>query len=389
MANPALSISALNTLRKCPQQWVYRHLRNLRRAAEVPAIPLEFGTWWHALRAADSYRRGTDLGSLRAPLRSIQLHDDLPKLTLKGIDPADLRGMILEQAEQWFSNLDGETRDLWLTELRQPLVERLEHADALWTKRWERETAHEAPLAVEWRFRTRIKGTVVPGVIDEIVQDEARGLVVVRDHKTGRDIHSASAADDMMEPQLHIYTYAAMQQVEDWGLRLNAISYDRTRSTGPQVPKLTAQGNLAKVPSDYDLDTYRGWAAGPLGEGVGWGEPDSYYASGAKKGQPKFGLYLPEDKIIEQLSTPAAIAKWNDRTLVPLNPNLIRAHLRSFVGSARMAASYREEFDNVGEVHRSLGRGCQWCDFRDLCRAEMIGGPGGDYPLDQFNLTQR
>lgn len=389
-----MSVSALGQLRNCPQAWAYGHLRRLRRIEDTPAIPLEFGTWWHAIRGADAILRGFEANSMRKLPADIQVHDDLPRIPvgpkLKHDEARVLGEQVLEAAADWWKRLPSETRELWLDELRQPLPERLEHADRLWRRRWADDLLHEAPLAVEYRFNASIKGTRVPGVIDELLYDSRRGFAVLKDHKTGRDIQAMSASDDMMEPQLHIYAWAVHKTIsEKWGHPLGAISYDRTRSVGPHQPKLTAMGNLAKTPSDYDLDTYRDWAAGPLGAGVEWGEPDSYYVSGAKKGQPKFGVYEPEEKIIEQLSTPAAVAKWNDRTLVPLNQNLIRTHLRSFVGSAKMAGEYAAEYERNGEVHRNLGRGCKWCDFKDLCRAEMIGGPGGDYPLDQFNLQEK
>ena len=53
--------------------------------------------------------------------------------------------------------------------------------------------------------------------------------------------------------------------------------------------------------TDYDLETYALWALGPDGDGVPWGEPDAYYVSGAKKGQPKFGLYRLDPKVAENL----------------------------------------------------------------------------------------
>ena len=78
---------------------------------------------------------------------------------------------------------------------------------------------------------------------------------------------------------------------------------------------------------------------------------------------------------------------WHQRTLVPLNSNMIRAHLVSAMDTAADAARTRERALAEGAAARNLGGACKWCDFAALCRAQIAGGPDGEYPLAQYGLT--
>ena len=50
-----LAYGQITTHRTCPQQWMYKHHRRLEKVDPQEAkVELEFGLWWHALRAADS-----------------------------------------------------------------------------------------------------------------------------------------------------------------------------------------------------------------------------------------------------------------------------------------------------------------------------------------------
>jgi len=222
--------------------------------------------------------------------------------------------------------------------------------------------------------------------------DRKRGLVVVRDTKTGHDLASQTAADDMMDSQLQLYAWGITPLVKDWDVgRVGAVGYDRVRSVAPRPPMLTKSGRLAVrggEPSigQCDLRTYLDWAKGEDGAGVPF--------PGMKADGSAAGFYQAEDSVIEKLSSPAAASIWFQRTLTPLNVNLVRTHLRSAVDSALDLAASRARVERTGEAARNLTKSCRWCDFAALCRAEMIGGPARDgdsaaYDLADFKLRRR
>lgn len=264
--------------------------------------------------------------------------------------------------------------------------------DARWRERWAAENGDEAPLGVEVKVRRAIPGTdaTMPGYVDLVYLDTRRNLTVVRDYKTSRTLQAADAEDDLSDSQLHLYAWALEEQARAWEVPpVTAISYDRARTAKPKQPGVTAtSGTLSKSVTDYDLHTYLSWAAGPDGEGVPWGTEGEYVKSGKRAGEPKFGRYVSEEQVVERLSSPAAASVWHQRSLTPLNRNIVAAHLRSIGHTQPEAARTVETFRETGEAPRNFHRRlCGWCDFAKLCRAELLGGADGDYPVEQFGLT--
>lgn len=404
-----VSYSSMTLHRQCPQAWAYKYIRGLE--ADTPRYAPDLGSWWHLLRAMDSLNYGFSLGSIRQSPKHLDTGNGvrLPKDR-----PARPNGQVyrlpngkkfkpsveiaLALSRSYWRTLSGEARDEWIAAIGEPLPDRLDYMNATYQARWKSERSSEYPLAVECWIRNEL-GPHLPttpafvGTVDLIYQDAARGdMIVIRDHKTGNTLPGADAEADLSDSQLHLYAWAAQELVEQWSgdYRVQAISYDRVRSSKPKQPSLTQSGNLSKSVTDYDLRTYLAFARGPEGNGVEWGTPDTYVKTGKNAGAPKFGTYLPEDSIIEHLSTPASLSVWHQRSLTPLNGRIVDSHYRSLKSTQAQAEQTLQEYRENGEAPRNFTRwGCKWCEFRRLCQAEMTGGPGGDYPLSDYGLISR
>lgn len=301
---------------------------------------------------------------------------------------------VLSAARQWWDGLAPALREEYVSQIGQEVPQRLQTMLTRWRDFWEQDRKGEQVLAVEmyWRRALRTPSgstTTLFGFIDEVYLDTARNLVVVRDIKTSRNsLDTQTTADDMMDSQLHLYAWGASPAIEAWEQgKVRALSYDRIRSGAPLSPEVTVSGNLSKAVTGYDLETYLEWAKGPSGEGVPWGKDGEYFKTGKRAGEAKFGHYQAEESVIERLSTPAARSAWYQRTLTPLNVHLVREHLRSAMDTTEDSQRTRKRFEETGSAARNLSKNnCRWCDFAKLCRAEMIGGPRGDYPLEDYGL---
>ena len=127
-----------------------------------------------------------------------------------------------------------------------------------------------------------------------------------------------------------------------------------------------------------------------MSPGPFWGKLGDVYASGAKKGLPKFGTYELDPKMVEKLSAPDERYRWHRRTVKPISTPTVRAHLRSAVDTALDIYQTQQRANATGEGARNLDRfGCGRCDYQDLCRAQLLSGARGDYELESFNLRQR
>jgi hypothetical protein len=391
---PWLSYSQLQTFRACPQKWNYSTRRRLSKVERISErVELNFGSWWHALLAADSLERGRASGSLQegGTPQWVSAGDDGPRWAGEGLTV----DAVLESADTWWDAVPGEDAEVWLAKLGQPLPARLIDLFAAYEARWAGDRQHEAPLAVELGWRRDLpelrpdEGTagVLVGYVDEVYLDRLRRLVVVRDHKTASALGTQTTADDMMDSQLQFYAWGAAPAINAWGQgQVRATGYDRARSVAPKPPHLTLAGRLAVYQGEpsigqCDLATYLSWSRGPDGDGVRY--------PGTRKDGSNAGWYRAEESVVERLATPAAQSVWFQRTLSPLNVNLIKAHLRAAVDSALDIHVQGTRVDETREAARNLGRGCRWCDYAGLCRAEMVGGPDGEYDLADYGLRVR
>lgn len=375
------SYSALTLHRKCPNAWHYRYLRGLA-PEEYDRAPVErwFGSWWHTLRAADSIERGRRRQSLLFAPEILTTVDDGPEIPTIADD--GLCHRVFDAAATWWHRLDEETRDLWTDTLGEPLPTGLVHADNRYRTRWQEDRDCEHPIAVEVHWQRPLPGctTNLTGYCDEVYYDQRRHLTVVRDHKTAKSLSTQTTADDMMDSQLHFYAWGMVDRIREWGAEpVRAVSYDRMRSVAPSPPVLTQSGRIAVrggEPSigNCDLGTYLAWCdTGPT-------------FPGRKKDGSDGGTYAAESGIVERLSTPAARSVWFQRTLSPLNRHLVRAHLQGACDSERDSQRTLTRVLRTGEAPRNLGPVCRWCDFAELCRAQMLGGPDGDYDPADYGL---
>jgi hypothetical protein len=384
------SHSSLVAHRHCPQKWHYGSVRKLEKVdpADV-AVERDFGSWWHMLRAADSISRGRDLGCLQVLPASLSAVDDGPVLegkALEKIEPIDVIALALD----WWRAQPAHVHEMWTERIKDGLPVRLDRLNRKWRKQWGPDMEFEQPLAAELRWERDLPALPGPhdtvtnpkvrlvGYVDEVYYDSRRHMVVVRDHKAHKQLSTQTTADDMMDSQLQLYAWGASPQVREWDVgRISATAYDRVRMVRPTTPVVTQMGSLSKSVTDYDLETYLEWCASKPA-----------FPGRAKDGS-QAGTYQLEQVVAEKLRSPSATSIWLQRTLTPLNTNIIRSHLRAAVDSATDMAVTRARAEVTGEAARNFGNGCRWCDFVRLCRAEMVGGVGGDYDLDDMRLRPR
>ena len=369
--------SSLTLHRRCPQAWKYRYIDGLRRRRSETTPALDFGSWFHAARALDRIAKGRAEGTLKAVPDEIHTTDTGPSFTPNS-SPADVLGAAVDYWERL-----GETaREAWLDWLGQALPDRLEHAYVEWRERWAQDSENEAVLAVEQRWERQVPGTgvVLWGYADEVYQDRKRGIVVVRDCKTSGTLGQVTSLDEMMDSQVQLYAWGLGPLCDEWGVpRPRAVAFDRVRSKAPKTPKLTKAGKLSSSVKDYDLTTYLEWVG-----------DDGIPYEGMKKDGSAAGVYTAEEAEIERLGSPQVVSQWFSRHLTPVSPHLVRSHLQAAADTCSDISLTRKRAAARGEASRNFGKAaCQFCEFADLCRAQMVGGPGGEYAPEEYGLRYR
>lgn len=420
--------SSLTLHRKCAQAWYYRYDLGLSRDIEEVAAPeRDFGSWFGALTAAEALERGRKYGSLKGKPGKFRSVDGIEKFDMATVTTQD----VFEAAQSWWEKQHPDAMDEWEERMGEGLMDRLPEAYESWYEEHAESRKYERPIAVElfweralprpkndaeWDPETGQINVNLIGFIDELYEDTQRGLIVVRDRKTSKQLSSQSAVDDMMDSQLALYGWGAAPMITSWGLPApRALAYDRVKSAKPTQPKLTTSGRLSATNKLFDLRSYRrfvsentvpkelpdnfndleAWQQNMIRGmqergGQFWGAWGEFVKTGAKKGEPKFGIYLEEESVLERISTPAHKSIFHQRTLVPLSPHVVRAHLRAAVDTATDIHRTQRRAELTQEAARDFtGSNCRWCDYASLCRAQMIGGPEGEYELAEHKLRQR
>jgi hypothetical protein len=373
------SYSALTKHRACPQQWAYEQLWRLRvPPSDEVKVEARFGLMWHALRAADSIKRGRGLGSMRFVPEALKIGDDADRVPTTTDDPV---AAVLDAVAGWeraalgrAAGPDQTWADVWQEKLGGQPLALLTNLDRRYRAQWAEETLHEAPIGVEvgWGRVLPGEGTSIRlvGYTDEVYLDTKRGVVCIRDHKTTKSMSTTNAATDMLNSQLHLNLWGLVERIEEWGVQApTVVTYDRVNSHAPSRPSLTKAGKLSKATTRWDLDTYLAFCSSAEAKAHG---------------------YEPESSVVERLSTPAAASAWFQRTRVMLNRNIARAHLQAAVDSAQDSVRTIDRVRRRGEAPRNMtGAACSHCSFAALCRAQMLGGPEGEYAVGDFGLEHR
>lgn len=385
-----LSFSALSAHRKCPAMWAYRYLDRLTPDSNQASLARDFGSMWHALRAIDSVRRGIATGTLRSRPETITTGDFGPTFEADGdsgvyrnaYGTARTDDELLETLELWYEELAPQQREPWEEEFPDGVIARLTAMNRRWHSRWDADTAHEHVLGVEVEASRNLGGgRWIQGKVDEVYLDTRSSMVVVRDHKSSGTMPTDGVVDDLMDSQLYIYAWIIAPTVLEWGHgEPRALAYDRARTAQAKPPQLTKSGTLSKAVTDYDLAAYLDFTHTPV----------PY--PGLKKDGSGAGVYEREQAVMEKLSTLAAQEVWNRRTRMPVNTNVVLAHLHAAQDTADDQDRTRERVGLGRAPARNIDRrGCKWCDFAGLCRAQMLGGLGAETSYDpaEFGLRRR
>jgi len=380
-----VSYSGLVQHRTCPQKWAFKRVDRLESLVSEDDVPVEreFGSWWHALRAADSAVRGLAKGSLKYVPPEVSLPVNAEgKVSWARVDTPD---KVIALLAEWWSHQPLGIRAVWVERLGEDPVTRIQTMNLRWGYVHQMDLQFEEPIAVEvhwerelWVDQSTNTRYVLVGITDEVVRDTKRGIVVARDHKSHKKLGRITKSDELLDSQLQLYVWGLTPTLEQWGIgQVQATAYDRVRMTAPSTPVLTQAGTLSKSVTDYDAITYRAW--------VGDGQP----FAGRKKDGSASGIYTLDEAVLARLDTPAVWAGWCHRTLTPVSRHAMRAHLMSAAVTAADISRTRAQYARDGFASRLFAPHCTWCDYSGLCQAQLTGGPGGDYDLASLRLQKR
>lgn len=191
-------------------------------------------------------------------------------------------------------------------------------------------------------------------IIDRVVEDKIDGGLWLWDHKTRKNFEDME--NMLIDPQLSLYFMGA----DILGYSpIRGVMYDEIRTKAPTVPAVLKSGQLSQAKSiDTDVWTYM--------KAIKDNELD------------------PSD--YSEMLTLIAVrekGRFFRRTSLPKDPPVLKTVVREAMatGQQMLDAERRDAFP------RCFDKSCSWCDYKDLCIAELYGGD--ITPLIKMNYTER
>lgn len=329
-----LSNSKANTFQRCPRKFMYRYEQGLR--AKVKALPLERGTWLHAL--LETHYANYDRHTVKVGKRLVPTGGDW-RVTHKALTQAF--NTLFDEEKEDLGNLPEECLRIFKSYLMRYAKE-----DAARWKVIDTELDEIITLPSGLRFQI---------IIDLIVEEPDGGLWIV-DHKT---VGRFMPVDFMLlDAQLARYFWGA----EHMGYKpLRGILFNEVNTTAPTLPKVLTNGTELEKRANLRCDVYT-------------------YLRELKR----HGMDLdPHREFVKRLASQQDM--WFRRTRLPKDPPLIKTLMEEL----EMTADAIRHAQDTGHYPRSVSKDCTWgCEYLHMCQVELAGGDASDIIKSRFTTKE-
>ena len=328
-----LSNSKANTFQRCPRKFKYRYVDGLR--PKVKALPLERGTWLHAL--LETHYANYPNHTVKVGKRTVPTGGDW-RVAHRALTQA-FNGLFDEEKED-LGNLPEECLRIFSSYLM-----RYGKEDSARWKVIDTELDEIITLPSGLRFQI---------IIDLIVEEPDGGLWIV-DHKT---VGRFMPVDFMLlDAQLARYFWGA----EYMGYKpLRGILFNEVNTTAPTLPKVLQDGTLEKR-ANLRCDVYT-------------------YLREIKRQGTTIDAHR---NFLRRLKSQQDL--WFRRTRLPKDPPLIKTLMEEL----EMTADAIRHAEGAGHFPRSVSKDCTWgCEFLHMCQVELMGGDASDIIKSRFTTKE-
>jgi RecB family exonuclease len=316
MTDLIITHSLLKTFLRCPREALYKY-QDLLTPRQKQSQPLERGTWFHALLEA-KYKQMGDI--------------DTPSVADVHTRLCDEFGELMDEEREALGDLPHEMKRLYNS------YQWHYRKDTSWT-------IHEVEMKIEAELPN---GMQYQGKIDMLVENEW-GLFAV-DHKTHKRLPSMDFRYRDKQSILYIWALRAC------GIPVEGFIWNYVVPTAPAPLKFKVRGGLyARQPlTDYPT---------------------------ALRGIKEAGLD-PNDPELKPILDALKVARYDPdvvqaspvfrRDILEKHDDMIERTVLEATHTAERFADYYDDTDRDA-VERVNDRSCDWCSYRFICIAELIG----------------
>lgn len=329
-----LSNSKANCFQRCPRKFKYRYEDGLR--SKVKALPLERGTWIHAL--LETHYANYDHHAVKVGKRMVPTGGNW-KVAHKALTQAF--NNLFDEEKEDLGDLPAECLRIFTSYLMRYGKED--------TARWRViDTELDEIITLPSGLRFQI-------IIDLIVEEPDGGLWIV-DHKT---VGQFMPVDFMLlDAQLARYFWGA----EHMGYKpLRGILFNEVKTKAPTLPKVLANGTELEKRANLQCDVYT-------------------YLREIKR----HGMDIdPHREFLRRLASQQD--SWFRRTRLPKDPPLIATLMEEL----EMTADAIRHAQEAGHYPRTVNKDCTWsCEYLHMCQVELAGGDASDIIKARFTTKE-
>lgn len=332
-----LSYSAVGAWRQCQQKYDFSYRQRLR--PRVQSAALSQGSLIHSYMEYyyQLLRQGEEAGLAHA--------DALELLRTKHVD--ELKSLVRQAWEAGEEDLARE----YAAMLKK--VEGL--CDQYYEVRGKEDADHYEIILVEQSWlHNADDGVQTPLKLDLYTEDKETGKRALWDHKSS--VNQPDRKTRLLDLQLVLYAAVC----DERGFPVEEFVWNYVRTVLPNYPKINKDGTVSKAACDttwqimYDTIVSNGQ------------DPADYEEQLKRLEGKETEVYFP--RFHQPLAANEAL--------------IIQDYLKS-------AAEIRRAYSIEGfQPIKNVGTGCNWCDFRKLCEAAIVGGDPQDIAYRHFRTNK-
>lgn len=310
----------VKTFRACPKQADYKYAQRLKPKRGGAA--LKRGVWMHEL---------------------LEIHHSPDRFDYGWREKHD-------QLSSKFNELFDEEREYYgdLPTIIRKMMEAYE-----WHYKRDDWIVHETEVTLEAEMPD---GRLGRGKVDAII--ETHDGLYIGDHKTHGRLPSLTFR--LGDAQKAFYIWLALKM----GIPVKGFIWNYVKWKLPSVPELvyknTSNPRLGKRQGETDYPTYTAALKQYKQENPNFKIVQEYVD---RQRHLKSVRYDPEN--------PVLTSPFFERRSLPADLDMVKQIMREFLHTSERMNEYDFSSDRV---ERTPGKQCDWCDFRELCQAELMGG---------------
>lgn len=339
-----ISLSAIRSFQRCEQQYAYRYIKRLRR--RDGSAPMALGILIHDY--LEHYYRG-----LKSGKPAVEAHVDAQMImTDKNHD----RLNTMKQAA--LNNGDEDTAIMYaeMPDKAQRITDMYFESRGL-----QDANRYEILYVEEWYEHNVTPRLLSVGKIDLVTRDRVDGTVDLWEHKSTKDVPPTSLRLFDLQTTLYDKVLRELNLAEP-----DRVTWNYIRTKEPTVPELVYKGKANEgISRAKGIDTtWKVYLDAILAHGK---NPDDYEDMRDLLADKEHSTFFPryEHYILSDLPM---------RDYITTGENLIRTRKRWRAGLAKPVRAY--------------ARDCDWCEFKDLCKAAMVGADEADVIRQRFYVSK-